>query len=264
VIAFLLAATLNTSVAAPSATAYYIDALHATQAAPQPSAASYHTKVVSSGTKIDVSSYQGQLVFALGYGASMRRSVDFDAKYNAAEGILAQLNGKDTVVRMPLFNPTWGGVADWMKYGFYGPDQGSAPTTPTPSPIPTATADALSTIATVRALNPGSYSITDGGAATCSDGTPGHKLLLRALRNPDTHPLTSVVVDAQNTRFCIMDFRLGASSALSFTGFFQLDLRSVGNYWLVTDGTADFLIRALGIRTSNTHLVFSNTSFVFQ
>lgn len=255
--------------ASSSATAYYIYALHATRAARQPSVAEYRTKISATGMKFDVRPYQGEAELAIGYGAGLTSSEEFDSRYSASTGdVTALIGATPSTVRIPLFNPTWSGIAAWMKYGFDGPPAerssgASSPAAATPSPLPTASPNALRTIATVTAIDPGGYDITDGGSAACSDGAPGHKLLLRALRDPDRHPLTSVIVDTRTMRFCTMDFRLGASSALSFTGAFELHFGDVAGNWLVKDGVADFHIRVLGISSSHTHIVFSNDSFTF-
>ncbi|HEY1884303.1 MAG TPA: hypothetical protein VGG51_14840 [Candidatus Cybelea sp.] len=252
-----------------TATAYYVYALHATREARQPSAAQYRTKIFASGMKFDVRPYHGEARLAIGYGAGMRSSEEFDSQYSASTGDVTTLIGATpSTVRIPLFNPTWNGIAAWMKYGFDGPSAGSDSSSgkpaATPSPVPTASPNALQTIATVTAIDPGGYEITDGGSAACSDGAPGHKLLLKPLRDPGRHPLTSVIVDTRTMRFCTMDFRLGADSALSFTGAFELHLGDVAGNWLVKDGLADFRIRVLGISSSHTHVVFSNDSFTFS
>lgn len=70
-------------------------------------------------------------------------------------------------------------------------------------------------------------------------------------------------MDTKSMRFCTMDFRAGASSALSVTGFFELHFGDIGGNWLVQDGTADFYVRALGISAKHTHIVFTNSRFDF-
>jgi hypothetical protein len=256
--------------AIPSVTAYYIAALHATRSSRQPDSATYHTSISSTGMKFDVTPYKGEAALAVGYGSGMHSSQQFDSSYTRSnDRIVATIEQKPTLVRIPMFNPTWSGIAGWMKYGFYGPAGDSAPTTAstaapqTPSPSPSPATAEPRTIASVTAIDPGGYSITDGGSAPCEGGTPGHKLLLRALRDPEAHPLTSVVIAPASMRFCTMDFRLGASSALSFAGTFALHLGDVGGNWLVTDGTADFFIRMLGISASHTRISFGYSNFAF-
>jgi hypothetical protein len=219
--------------------------------------------------KFDIRAVKGDAAFAMGYGSGMKSAEAFDSQYSASTGdVTLALEGTPSIVRIPLFNPTWSGMAEWMKYGFYGPsgENGDGPrvaATATPVPVNTESPDVIRTIASVTAIDPGGYDITDGGAAACSGGAAGHKLLLRALRDPDHHPLTSVIVDTKTMRFCTMNFRLGASSALSFTGAFELHLGDVGGNWLVKSGTADFQIRVLGISSSHAHFVFSNGGFSF-
>lgn len=249
--------------APPSPSAYYLEALHATRAAPQPAAASFDEQLRSSGMKFALVPDKDVARLAIGYGRDMRNALDIQASYASQTGVQVTQDGATHHVSAPIFNPTWSGIEDWMRYGFDGPPAGSAHVAVTAAP--TATPDTLAppTIAVVAAVDPGAYSITDGGAATCEDRRPGRRLLLHALSKPDIHPLTSVVIDESTKRFCTMSFRLGASSALSLTGAFELHLGAVGEYWLITDGTADFQVRLLGISAQHSRIAFSYGDFTF-
>ncbi len=206
---------------------------------------------------------QDETVLGMGYGKDMHNALDIAASYASQTGVRVTLDGVARHVSSPIFNPTWSGIEDWMKYGFDGPPGKSldTPVRATPTAPPDATAPP--TIAVVAAADPGAYRITDGGITSCEGGRPGHRLLFHALWNPDIHPLTSVVIEESTQRFCTMSFRLGASSALSFTGTFELHLGAVSEYWLVTDGTADFQFRVLGISTQHSHIAFGYTDFNF-
>jgi hypothetical protein len=212
--------------------AYYLEALHATRAAPQPASASFDEQLRSSGMRFVLVPVNDEARLAIGYGKGMRNALDIEASHALQTGVQITQGGAPRHVSAPIFNPTWSGVEDWMKYGFDGPPAGSAHAAVAPAPTATPDASAPPSIAFVTAVDPGAYGIADGGAATCcEDGRPGHRLLLRALSNAEIHPLVSVVIDESTQRFCTMSFRMGAASALSLTGAFELHLGAVGKYW---------------------------------
>jgi hypothetical protein len=62
---------------------------------------------------------QGEAELAIGYGGEMKSCEEFDSQYAASAGnVTAMLGATPSMVRIPLFNPTWSGIAGWMKYGF--------------------------------------------------------------------------------------------------------------------------------------------------
>ena len=250
---------------APSATRYYTEALETTRNVPKPATVSYMEHITSHGMRFLIAPSHGEAQFAIGYGRDMRTAQDVPVCFDAAtHGVQLQFDKGSYRIRVAMFNATWYGIEDWLKYGFDGapPDAPNAVAAPAPKPSPAAT-DGPQTIAVVSAVDPGAYTISDGGQVACSDGAPGHRLLLRALRDPDRHPLTSVVVDSGSMRFCTMDFRMGAPGALSLTGQFEVHFRAVGPYWLAHDGTADFEARALGTSAQHSHITFAYDNFVF-
>jgi hypothetical protein len=250
-----LASALAAAPQAPSATRYYVDALHATASTVQPPTATYDERLRSSGMKMLLDSIDGRGELAVGYGKSFTDALNLTGAYDAKSGVRVDQGSAAYAVSQPIFNPTWSGVQQWMTHGFDFADQPVTTATTQPSPSPTP--DTLKTIATVTAIDPGAYHISDGGAASCAYGAPGHRLLLRALGDPQTHPLTSVVVDTQTMRFCTMNFRYGSPSAMSLTASFTLNLGPVQRYWMITDGTIDVQARALGISVVHSHITFA-------
>lgn len=245
----------------PSAMRYYVEALKTTEAVTQPKAATYAEYLASSGMKFELLPVDGKMEFAVGYGKDFVNSMNLNGTYVAGEGVRIERATKALPATQPIFNPTWSGVALWMKHGFdFGQDP--APVA-TPAPASATTPSPLKIITTVTAVDPGAYRISDGGPAPCANGEPGHRLLLRALSDPQTHPLTSVVVDTRSMRFCTMQFRYGSPSALSLTADFQLHLGAIGDYWMVTDGTIDVQARALGVRALHSHIAFRYDDFAF-
>ena len=261
VLAMAVSQTPNTS---PSASDYYRSALRATESLPTPTQASYRAHIVSRGMRFSLTPYGEDLQPIVSFGDAGGSPIDLRGPYRFSSGtVTMRQDTKTYYVRVPMFDPTWGGIAQWMRYGFYGPTDDEARAMANRIPISTPKPPDLHTIAVIRAIAPSAYRISDGGAALCHDGSPGHKLVMQAIRNPEKNPLTGVVVDVKSLRLCTMDFRLGANSALSFTGSFELHLNSVGPYWLVTDGDADFAIRALGISAEHSHIGFTYSDFTF-
>ncbi|HTD38197.1 MAG TPA: alpha/beta fold hydrolase [Candidatus Limnocylindrales bacterium] len=127
--------------------------------------------------------------------------------------------------RSPLFNPTWTGAYDWLRYGIEPP--------PKPAPPPSAASDEqLKVIGMVKALGPSSYRISAAGPAVCPGGEPGRHLQLAA-RNGDIkmHPLADVVIEIAHTRFCSMRFHAPAVEGVSFA---ELHFGAVHGYWMTT------------------------------
>ena len=129
--------------------------------------------------------------------------------------------------RSPVFNPTWTGAYDWLRYGI----EGAPP--PKPAPQPSAASDEqLKVIGMVKALGPSSYRITAADPAVCPGGEPGRHLQLAA-RNGDIkmHPLADVVIEIAHTRFCTMRFHGPAVTGVAFA---ELHFGTVHGYWMTT------------------------------
>jgi hypothetical protein len=141
----------------------------------------------------------------------------------------------------PLFDPTWTGAYDWLRYGLDGRrHQRSAQTAPSPDPQ-------LKTIATLTVLAPGAYRVTDAGAQPCPDGSAGHHLQFAAKGDWTRHPLTDITVDERTMRFCSVVFRIDPQHIHGATGTVQLDYADTGGYWLETHNRVVVLARLFGI-----------------
>jgi D-alanyl-D-alanine carboxypeptidase len=138
-----------------------------------------------------------------------------------------------------VFNPTWTGVYDWLRYGIEGRPRGQRLPSEQPSPTPN---EQLKTIGMVRALGPSSYRIRAANPALCPGGQQARHLQLAA-RNGDVwaHPLTDVTIDRAAMRFCSMRFHSPAVEGVSFA---ELHFGTVGGYWMTT--SVDFDLRGFG------------------
>ena len=130
-LAFIVAAVVGAA-APPSAEQYYLRAIEAMRNLPQPSFATYDVQLHITG-----------LGFALTREPNGRASIDLtlpgkeggkpDALFSAAYRKSDDMTSVQTpqgwgTIRSPLFNPTWNGVNDWIRYGFNGrPDAATAP-----------------------------------------------------------------------------------------------------------------------------------------
>jgi D-alanyl-D-alanine carboxypeptidase len=157
-----------------------------------------------------------------------------------------------------LFNPTWTGAYDWLRFGISGRPFGSrlsAQSSPAPN-------EQLKTIGTVTALAPSSYRIRAANTALCPGGQRGRHLVLAA-RNGDvwTHPLTDVTIDLVSTRFCSMRFHSPAEAGISFA---ELHFGTVNGYWMTTSVGTDlrgFGQFGIGGRRASWHITYDDMRF---
>ncbi len=254
---------------APSATAYYEAALNTTKSLPQPAYIAFTTTVVAEGLTFHVTPYhthEAWLGLGLGDG-SAPHSWQSDHRASTDTTVILTGDGERLRALSPLYDPTWDGANDWMRYGVFSAAQ--PPYDPQPhtqgSPVPQVmpSDSTIKTIAVVSVMGAKFYRIDDGGRAACPNGAPGHALRLSAIRDPDLHPLTGVIVDVASSRFCSMQFRIGNGSALGLTGSSELHFNDVGGYWMTTDGTTTFLVRVLGIGVKKAVLHFSYHDVTF-
>jgi len=246
-------------------TKVYQDAVAAMEKLPQPSFLTFHTSVKSSGMRFVVGSVPNRkdhASFAVIFGRSTNLETSWLGRYRAQDNrsMIVQDGKPPLIVSSPLFNPTWLGANDWLKNGLFS-ESPDAQATPTPlstiAPTATSSPEDIRVIGRVVAVNSKDYIITRGPSESCpGDTAASDHLHLVAKNNAEAHPLTDVVVNSAGL-FCTMRFSLGARSALSFRGAFRLDFGMVDKFWLVRSGTADFAIRALGISTLRSHVVFS-------
>jgi D-alanyl-D-alanine carboxypeptidase len=181
------------------------------------------------------------------WATSHRASDDLSSVANTSQSHL--------LTHSALFNPTWTGAYDWLRFGITGRPFGPRlPAQPSPTPN-----EQLKTIGTVTALAPSSYRISAANAALCPGGQRGRHLVLAA-RNGDVwvHPLTEVTIDLASTRFCSMRFHSPAEAGVSFA---ELHFGTVNGYWMTTSIDADhrtFGQFGIGGRRSSWHITYDD------
>ena len=260
--AIVVAAAISV-VAPPSAEQYYIGAIEAMRNVPQPNYATYDVQLHITG-----------LGFMLTREPSGRGSIDLtlrgkdggkpDALFSAANRKSDDLTSVQTpqgwgTIRSPLFNPTWNGVNDWIRYGFNGrPDPATAPPSPTPD------ANGLPTIAAVRTMGVAFYNVSDAGPATCANGDSAHRVHLTARKDPLDHPLTDAVIDERTNRFCFVRLAMHQSVvAAGYSGTFELNIADVDGESLVRSGTIEFMVRLMGFGVKHVRMTFAYEHFSF-
>ena len=161
------------------------------------------------------------------------------------------------IAHSALFNPTWTGVYDWLRYGIGGPP----PAKPAQQSA-TAATEQLKVIGMVKALGSSAYRISAADAAPCPGGEPGRHLQLAA-RNGDVrmHPLTDVVIDVAHKRFCSMRFHSPAVDGVSFA---ELHFGVIHGYWMTT--SVDTTLRGfgqlgIGGERASWHIAYEDVSF---
>jgi hypothetical protein len=245
--AFVLA-PLVLALSPPTAPAeYYAQALAVMRTMPQP--ANVAASVTAVGHDVGVyvgpsqdAAHAGYASFKAGTDASapaVSWSETFDSASDAAS--VDTQSAKALIGIGPLFNPTWTGAYDWLRYGLDGrPHANAAGAVPTFDPQ-------LKTIATLTIMAPGAYRVSDAGSQQCPDGSPGRHLQFAAKDDWARHPLTDITVDERTMRFCSMRFRIDPKHIRGGTGTVQVDYGDVDGYWLLTHTSVDFLARLFGI-----------------
>jgi hypothetical protein len=259
-------AMLLCSLAAPQARAddlspseLYVRALAVMQRLPEPPYVSYRSTFSSSGMRISLARDRGYASLYLLIN-DLQSTLAVQTSYQSAEQrvLLGEPGAGDLVGLSPIFNPTWTGAYQWVRYGL----QGKPPTLTSARP-PVGPAG-IATITVVDALSPGAYIVDDGGAQSCPNGAPGEHLQLRPRWDPMNHPLTDVVIDDDSSRFCSMRFGIASSGAMyTLTGYIELHFSSVANYWLVTGGNGNVGMQIFGRTYKQAPLAFAYTYLAF-
>jgi hypothetical protein len=258
-LSFILAAVVGVP-APPSAEQYYAQAVDAMRGISQPNYATYDVHVHIKG-----------LGFMLTRDPNGRASIDltlsggkpdatFPAAYQKSDDLTSVLTPQGWgIIHSPIFDPTWNGVEDWIRYGFGGrADSATAP------PLPAPDANGLPVIAAVRAMGVAFYNVSDGGAATCANGDPAHRLHLIARKDPLDHPLTDAVIDERTNRFCTVRFEMRQNIvAVGYTFATELNIADVQGESLVRSGTMDFVGRAVGIGVKRVTMTFAYDHVAF-
>lgn len=260
----LLAAAISMP---PTPAQYYTRALQTMNALPQPAQLTYNLDLEISGAGASTAcwhdSQQQYTVLEVGWGRAMKHDLHLGGRYTLAtdSGALRLQDGTYCRARASLLKPVWPAVHDWMRYGFDGPPP-SAKTQPQPvQPV----MQNIPTIASVTAVSPGAYRISDAGSALCPGGTAGHALHLVARSDPDAHPLTDVIVETSTMRFCSMRFRL-ISATVAGTGAkgdAVLDFGENAGFWTVTHSDTVLSLRMLGISLKHFSLDVSYSDFAY-
>lgn len=156
--------------------------------------------------------------------------------------------GTRYVTQRSFFDPTWYGAYRALRDGMLDYQDVEKPLSElaTPAPNPAATPD-LRTIAVVNVMGTSIYTVTDAGAATCSNGDPGHAVHLVARDRAPQHQLSDAVVDLRSMRFCML--RFSVRDAFGLSGFVEQHYADVGGYWLQTGGILEGSERVFGIST---------------
>lgn len=230
----------------PSAAAYYAQAIENMKALPEPANTTYRVRIVTTGARFSILNDKEKR--RLGVEWELGRSgdpQDFAATYHAGDhAVFLNLDSTWSKMPSPIFNPTWSGVADWIRFGAFGNAHYDA----TPSPMETSSPDAAPTIATVRAFGVAYYDVRDAGSQMCANGHAGHAVHLIAHEAPKDHPLTHAVVDTSNNQICEVEFGFRQTGPISATGQMTLNIALVGGTPLVTSERVVFNAHALGIQ----------------
>jgi hypothetical protein len=244
---------------APSAEQYYAQAIQTMRDVPQPDYATYGVHVHVTGLGFFLTrepNGKADIELPLSRGA--------DASFSAAYRRSDDLTSVETpqgwgTIRAPLFDPTWNGVYDWIRYGWNGrPDSATAP------PLPAPDASGLRTIAAVRVMGVAFYSVSDAGAAKCANGDSAHRVHLVARRDPLDHPLTDAMIDLRTNHLCFVRMEMRQSIvAAGYSSTFELNIDDFDGESLVRSGTYGVIVRAAGIGVKSARLTFAYDHFAF-
>lgn len=263
-IAFVVARTPAASAAEPpSATQYYVRAIEAMRNLAQPNFASYDVHVHATGMGFTLTREpDGKASIGL---TLPRRDTKPDATFAAAYRKSDDLTSVQTaqklwgIIRSPIFNPTWNGIEDWIRYGLNG-----RPNSATAQPLPTTDRNGLPVIAAVRAMGVAFYDVSDEGAATCANGDAAHRVHLIARKDPLDHPLTDALIDEHTGRLCYTRFEMRQSIvAAGYTSTIELNIGDVNGNALVRSGKIDVVVRAVGIGVKRFMMTFAYDHIAF-
>ncbi len=264
-LAIVLAATALSQAAnagqPPSAEQYYVQALEAMRNVPQPSFATYDVQLHITGMGFSLMREPNDKAsISLGWGRGLKPDATFSAAYRNRDDLTSVQTPQGWgTIRSPIFDPTWNGVADWIRYGFDGrPETATTPSLPTPD------ANGLPVIAAVRVMGVAFYDVSDAGAAMCANGDPAHRVHLIARRDPLDHPLTDAVIDERTNHFCLVRFEMRQSVvAAGYTFTTELNIGDIDGESVVRRGTMELMARAVGIGVKHVTMIFAYDHFSF-
>lgn len=236
---------------------YYARALSTMRAAPQPATVTVSVTAVGDGIGVlaGPSTSGGRAGYAqvqAGSGISSRTASWSETYHAATDSASVDTPAASSLVGIgPLFNPTWTGAYDWLRYGLDGRPHENAV-----QPMLPASAQ-LKVIATVAVMAPSAYRVSDAGPQQCPDGSAGHHLQFAAKGDWTEHPLTDVVVDEGTMHFCSVRFRIDPKHIHGATGTVRIDYASRNGYWLETHSRVDVSARLFGIAVGRAGVDFT-------
>lgn len=243
----------------PSAEQYYAAAVEKMRAQRPVDDLTYRIAVESTGAKFYTGRKpNGHLSLWWGIGSRVKADPPMQAAYRSSDHLTAIDTPKGWgTTQMPIFDPTWSGIYDWIRYGFDGPPKNAKADETAQRPIE------APTIATVHAMGVAYYNVMDGGPAQCPDGAPGHRVHLSARENATAHPLTEAIIDASSGEFCSLSFGFVSSGIFSARGAMTLALTHEDRRVLVTGERIEFNVHALMIQFKHivSNVTFSNFAF---
>jgi hypothetical protein len=263
VIAKLVAAALTASTPEQA----YVSAVTAMRALPIPAVVSYHSVWTTIGGGIRIVQSGTHVVLEGGPGRTFRSHAEYDIRYETGSRTIEVASSTDRLrgTGSRLFDPTWIGAYEILRYGLHGEPPATPPPAPaaeaTGAPKPFDTATDPPTIASVVAISPAFYQITGDGSGVCPNGDVGRVLGLRALGDARTHPLNEVTIDVTNGLFCTMRFNLDEPGVLGVTGDYMLRFTHIGDFWLESSGVADISARVFGIAAKHVVLRWEYDGF---
>ncbi|MEO9026720.1 MAG: hypothetical protein ABI329_06640 [Candidatus Tumulicola sp.] len=173
----------------PSAQAFYSSAVEAMRELPQPQYLEYAMQGESDGFAVSLLVIDHLVWLGIHRGSApstwhLRHRTDDYASEIRDE------SGTRYVTQRSFFDPTWYGTFRALRDGMLDYQDIERPVSTMATPAPTKTPD-LRTIAVVRVMGTSIYRVADAGAATCSNGDPGHALRLTSReRVPNTSSAT--------------------------------------------------------------------------
>lgn len=233
--------------APPTPEQYYAQSLAVMRSLPQPAKVAATVSATGDGVGVYIGPAKGpeDAGYALFQGGSQfsATSVSWTETYDsAADSASVNIENAPSLLGIgPLFDPTWNGAYDWLRYGLDGRPH-AKPSIAAPTADPN-----LKTITTLTVMAPGAYRVSDAGAQQCPGGTPGHHLQFASRTDWVRHPLTDITIDERTMRFCSLSFRIDPKHVRGGTGTVQIDYAGTSGFWFETRAHIDFLARMFGI-----------------
>jgi len=247
----------------PTAAEYYAQAIARMQSLPLAPRVEYQMSVKGRGAHITLMrDARGVLQMSMLSGSSpnpQRWVVNYtDVAHTAS---VAFENGSKAVTHIALFNPTWEGAYEWLLNGMFGAPERDINAHPNAMP---STKPILSVIASVTAMAPSAYEISDSGAQTCPGGESGHALLFSPRTSSSSHPLRRAVVAVSSGLICSLEFDMrGSGGIVGVTGVVVINFRNIENHWVSSDGQVNMEGRFLGFGVEHIALDFKREHITF-